>query len=396
MGHPTFDMENWQKISANQSQFSYNKGALRPNLGINATKFYFYLKERFGVTDISYESIAKFFPARDVISGREWAYIFRSSENHLIIVGDDQISLSVLSLNSPPEEVDFDIFVQYINQLLDKFDLKKYHRLQYDNYLNYSYILRRLINQQKEKVKTKLPYKPPIKGIDISREMNSEYKYEQLEYRHDYNQWVDKIVERATSSLQLKILYPIYIESLVDLAFRIKLKASNYSDTKKFFFKNRSCNIFELFELINIFKKLKLIGEECFQVSIDKLEGFISTYKKMNSRKDRNKLLHGNSLTLKNLERKFYFDENFIIGVPDRHKYFYSISEAISSILAGDQISELIENNEELIKKFMSIFDDDGYFENLALSLSFSYNSEKGGTISSPVQTFELLKFTKD
>jgi hypothetical protein len=399
MSHIALDIENWEKVKFNgELNLSYNQGILHVGLKIDSIKFYFFLKERFGKPNIQYESVAHFFQQKYVSMGNVWCYFFQSDANYIFVTGDDHISIVVLSLNEIPEQLDFDIFSENINKVIEKQDLSKYENSRYDIYVNYSFLLKNLINEYKTNINQKLPVLP--KNIYFQREdWESEdpvSKYKFVEYTRDYNQWLKGTLDRATISLQIQILLPIYFESLVDLAFRIKLQQHYFDYSVNYGDDRYKKNIFEYFEGLNLNRKLEEIREKCFSVNDIKIVSFIRKNIDYKIRKKRNKLLHGNSLFLKNLNMKFYSDEDYGIGYPDKHRAERTVTESIYNTLANDEVKDMIRHYENRIKEFIDIFDDNEYFKNLANGIVFGHNPRGGGAISIGFNNLEDLFLPTD
>ena len=308
MSHSALEFENWEIIKIEKDfSFSYNKRVLYSELKISAVKFYFFLKQRFGQPNVHYSQVSQFFLEKHVTTGNEWCYLFQSSTNFILVGGDDLINIAVLSINEPPEKLDFDIFCSNINSTLEKSKLNLPDDSCYDIYVNYGFLLNNLINDYKSIVNQKLPVRPDTLTIQLdeldTKDPTIQYKW--IEYARDYNLWLKSTLEQATLSIQIQILLPIYFESLIDLAFRIKLQKSYFDDNKRYGRDNNK-RIFEYFEGLNIHEKLSEIRQKCFSIDDGKMLSFIKSNYDNKMRKKRNKLLHGNSLFLKNLNLRYY------------------------------------------------------------------------------------------
>ena len=305
MSHPLLDIENWEKINVIGELNISNDKSKRvqfTGLKINVPKFYFYLKEKFGPPNVDFNSLSQFFQERDIAVGKVWCFIFRVDSSFILISGDSHINIAVLPLIEPQEKIDFDIFCTNINKEIESKSLEKYKLNCFDIYVNYSFFLENLINKFKALViDEKTPIAPPTLYLHPSDfdKPDNDINYKIFEYRHEYNNWLSVVLERATVTLQIQILLPIYFESLVDLAFRIKLKKSNFNYEKKYEIRKRKVDIFKYFEQLPLHVKIKTITEKCFDVDINKANSLlklINSYSAIEKRKKRNKLLHGNSL----------------------------------------------------------------------------------------------------
>ena len=124
------------------------------------------------------------------------------------------------------------------------------------------------------------------------------------------------------------------------------------------------------------------IQVKCFSINEEKMVSFITAIKKDEAlQQRRNKMLHGNSVFLRNLNLKYYFDDNRIIGFPDRHKAERIVTESVYNSLAHDDIFDFIKKYEIRCKKFIDIFDDNGYFKNLVDGIVFGHNPKTGGAL---------------
>lgn len=398
MNHIALEIENWGKIIIDGvSEIRYNERVLYQGLNINSIKFYFYLKERFGTVNVQFETVERYFIKKRVLLPSQWCYAFQSGSNIILVSGDDLINIAVLSTYEPPTKLDFDLFCNRVNAVLQKQYLGKYEDIKYDLFVNYSRLLYDLITVYKNKFNQKLPVIPanvPLKlGDDLSDPV---IRYNQIEYCKDYNQWLEAALDMSTISIQIQIILPIYFESLIDLAFRIKLQKGffdfsiNYGDQK---FKK---NIFQYYEGLSIDQKLDEIGIKCFSVDKSKLRLFKESYKKYHNRKKRNKLLHGNSLLLKNTQINYYVDKSLIIGAHDRHRADRAVSESIDNTLNNNSVKDMIRQYEDLCNKFIDIFDDGGYFKKLTESLIFAHNPRSGGAISLAYSKFDDLRMPEE
>lgn len=202
------------------------------------------------------------------------------------------------------------------------------------------------------------------------------------------------MLNKASYSLQIQILMPIYFESLVDLAFRIKLRKSLFNRDKIYVAKGKSYDIFENFEFLNIEQKIKEIKNKCFEVNPKRIDKFLSDLKEdfengnVKKRK-RNKLLHGNALLFRNLNVKFYVDNDTIIGFPNNGAR--AIAESINASVEETKLIKTIKSYEKQCNDFIDIFDDNGYFKTLVSSIMFAHNSRTGGCISTDISDYEHL-----
>lgn len=395
MSHIALEIENWKIVNIDKEfAFSYNNDPVGyTGLRIDSVKFYFFLKEKFKQSpNIQYSQVSHFFVNRRVTTGNDWCYLFQSDTNFILISGDDLINITVFSIYEPPEELDFNIFCSNINIMLDKFDLSKYDNSSYNIYVNYAFLLRNLIDDFKTKMYQKLPALPKtlITHVDDINTDDPVKKYELFEYNTDYNHWLKATLDRATISLQIQILLPIHFESLVDLAFRLKLQKPFFDDNKVYGRRNQP--IFKYFVGLNLIEKLKEIREKCFSIDDEKMVSFITAMKKDDAlQQRRNKMLHGNSVFLRNLNLKYYCDEKRIIGFPDRHKAERIVTESIYKTLAHDDVFDLIKKYEIRCRKFVDIFDDNGYFKNLVDGIVFGHNPKSGGTLGIGFKKIEDL-----
>ena len=389
MGHTALDFENWTKAT---STFSYNHHSGYDGLNISATKLYFFLKEKYGSPSVSYSSIANFFPERTSITGNEWCYLFQEDTNFVIITGDDKINIAVFSLSEPPSNLDFEIFANRLNEILQRFSIEKYENGSYDVYINYSFYLKNLILQYKENIEKKLP--PAPKQISMQKEDvktdNPKVKYKYIEFANDYNNWLKAVLDKAQFSLQIQILLPIHFESLINLAFRVKLKKEyyndkiNYGDDPSF-----PLDIFDFFERLSIPKKIEQIKLKCFQINIEKINQFRKQIRgSYDLREKRNNFLHGNALYFQNLQLKYFVDGNYLVGFPDKAKAMRAIASSISVSTEKKNLLGTIKTYEEWCGQLIDIFDDNDYFKNLVEGISFAYNSTTGGTVSIGVSNY--------
>ncbi len=74
MSHSALEIDNWENIG---SSFSYNHYSSYDGLNIDAAKLYYYLKEKFGKSTVSYSSFSKYFPERKFVLPNVWCYLFR-------------------------------------------------------------------------------------------------------------------------------------------------------------------------------------------------------------------------------------------------------------------------------------------------------------------------------
>lgn len=189
MSHPSLEIENWKKVDAT-IEFDLNllKRVNYQGLKIDAIKYYFYVKERFGFPNVRYADFAQFFPEKTVLTANDWCYLFQSDSNLIIVCGDDLINIVVLSINDPPVKLNCDIFCENLNQILEKQNLRHLDSSRFNLYLNYSLLLNNLIYEYKSKISQKLPALPPTFSVQLD-EMDSEdplIKYKQIEYARDY------------------------------------------------------------------------------------------------------------------------------------------------------------------------------------------------------------------
>lgn len=390
MSNSALDIENWMKVNINgKIDLRYNHRVQFVGLEIDAIKFYFFLKEKHGLADVAYSSVSQFFPDRMISAGNEWCFLFQESSNFILVCGDDKINITILSLEEPPSKLDFDLFCSKAQTLLKNFSLEKNNHISYDIFINYSFYLNNLISEFKNIIEKRIPQQPEQLSLptgDINS-IDAEVKYKFIENSNDYNQWLNMVIEKATFALKIQILLPIYFESLIDLAFRIKLKKSLFNNNKIYGDREVKLDVFENFETLPIHKKIKEIKSNCFEVNIQKINKFISEMwedkESGNSKKkERNKLLHGNALFFRNINLKYYVDESRIIGFPDRARGIRVISESIYSTMQDKELLETIRVYEKRCNDFLNIFDDKGYFKSLASGIAFGHNTSSGGSFS--------------
>lgn len=400
MGHEALEIENWKLLRFEKElDFSYNNRVAFTGLPIDSIRLYFYLKENFGRPNINLSQATQLFLEKRVTIGDDWCFLFQSGNNFILVSGDDLINITVLSIEQPPEKLDFDIFSANISSIIDKVDLQDYEGSRYDIYLNYGYMIKSLIEDFKIKMSKKIHRPPEYRGIQRS-EIESEdenVKYRWKEYALDYNVWLKGVIERASISMQIQILLPIYYESLVDLAFRIKLQKKYFEPFVNHGDSRIRQDIFQYFERLNINDKLIEIRNKCFSVDEKKFNTFLSKQTDKEKRKRRNKMLHGNSVFLKNLHLQYFLDENrYLIGFPDRHRAERVMSESLSETLINDDLSQLVDYYENLCNHFVDIFDDEGYFKKLTQGLVFGHNPRSGGAIALPIDKLENLFLPED
>jgi len=400
MSHPILDIENWRKIKLNENlNITYNERVQYTGLKIDVPKFYFYLKERFGSPDVNYNSISQFFQEKDINIGKVWCFVFQVDSNFVLISGDNRINISVLSTNVPPEKIDFDIFCTNINKVLKNKSLVKYQINSYNIFMNYSYYLDNLIKKFKEQTIDEQTSNPPTTLFlhpDEFDKHDNEINYKKFEYSTEYNKWLSTVLEKATLTLQIQILLPIYFESIVDLAFRMKLKKSLYNNEQKYLIGNKRWDIFNYFERLPLYKKLDEIKGKCFDVDEKRVRYLKKYFNKASTKKKRNKLLHGNSLFFKNLNLTYYLDTEFIIGFPDRHNAFRVVAESIHSSVLNSELNEDIEKYKKMCDSLVGIFSDNGHFKTLVSGIAFGHNSNSGGSISIGLNSFDDLFIPKD
>jgi hypothetical protein len=390
MSHLSLEIENWKLIDLTvNTALSYNERVSYYALNIDARNFYYFLKERFGSPNVEYETVKHFFQERDVILSHYWCFGFKSETNYIFVSGDNLINITILSINEPPQKLDFDIFCINTNNLLKDFKINKYQNNSFDIYINYRFFLNNLIQKFKEQEQNKLPFLPESFQKNMGDAPNYNSKDEQFEYELDYNNWLQSLIDKATLSLQIQILLPIHFESLIDLSFRIKLKKSLYNVEKKYGRELKKDDIFENFEKLPLYKKIEEIQKSCLHVNSEKANKFISDINNNGIRKKRNKLLHGNSLFFKNVNSKLYYDEKYLIGFPDHHNSKRFIAESIQNAIVNDNLVKDIAQYERYCEDFMNIFDDDESFKTIITSISFGINPKNGMLLS---MDFDNLK----
>lgn len=383
MVHLALDIDQWELYSFDQGDtISYNNRVLYQGLKISATKFYFFLKEKFGLSTIGYESVSQFFQERDINTGLQWCYIFKTYGNYTIVTGDDRINIAVLSLEEPPEELHFEIFANIFGKEIESYNLDKHSNSQFEIYLNYSVLLRSIIDENILVIEKEIPSKPEIDiRIDQVDQKSPEMDYKKLEYKKEYNEWIQAIVPHAKAALQLQILLPIYLEALIDISFRVKLQKKYFDRSIKYSLGKKQVDVFQYFERIDIFKKLKEIRTKCFSVDIDKLKDFENHFRKLNIRQERNKILHGNSLFLKNSNVSNYYDKPYLIGTPNNHDFMKMVTQSIESTLVSENVLAQIDLYENLYERFLDSFNDNGYLKSLVSGVAFGHNSKSGGAL---------------
>ena len=232
MSHPALEIDNWVKVNptnvekwvkvqANDKQ--NNPGVRFDALDIDASKFYFYLKDRFGSPNQNYMNVSRFFQKRDFTTGMEWSYLLETKEkdNYIIISGDNKINVFVFSLNDSPSGFDFHIFSENVKVLLENYSLdsEQYLDLRIGIFINYSFYLKKLITDLKQKVELQigaLDTELHIDHKDISSE-NPEVQASYLDLSYDYNDWLKKVIEKSMAKNQMNAL---------DVSF---LKAGTYT-----------------------------------------------------------------------------------------------------------------------------------------------------------------------
>jgi hypothetical protein len=392
--HPSLEISSWKLLTFNNSTtLSYNQRVLFQGLKIDARKFFFFLQEKYGLPIIDFNTVKQFFQERDIRTEKVWCYGFTSDTNYVFVTGDEYISIAVLSMLSPPEKLDFDLFCSSINDILKRKSLKLYEKDSYDIYINYSVFLESLIKNYKQQLNEELPKAPEVLELSMDElNTNEKYvKYKEFEYSKDYNLWLSKLRERASIQLQIQILLPIYFESLVDLSFRINLKKSLYHDKKIYSVGNQMKDVFSYFEQLPLYKKFEEIRKKCFGVDDVMAVKFIEYFNDNNSRKKRNKLLHGNSLFFQNTNLKYYVSKGYVIGFPDRHNAIRMIADSLSHSMINDSVIEEIEQHEILCNKFIDIFYGQGAFRSIVKNVAFGHNTIYGGDISIGINNFEDL-----
>lgn len=392
MSHSALEIDNWENIG---SSFSYNHYSSYDGLNIDAAKLYYYLKEKFGKSTVSYSLFSKYFPERKFVLPNVWCYLFRYNSYYVVITGDDKINIAVFSSTDVPSNLDYEIFSNNMNEILKRISLEKYVENSYEVYVNYSFYLKNIISEYKKSISKKLPQAPEqisLNHEDINAE-NPEIKYKYIEFGKDYNEWLKAVLEKSQSSLMVQILLPIHFETLINLAFRVKLKKEYRSDEK--IFGNdpeRRLDIYQFFERLTVPKKIEQIKEKCFEVDRDKINQFLKLLRSSYElREKRNKYLHGNALYFQNLHLKYLVDDNYLIGFPDRGRAMRAIASSISVTTEDKNIISTIKIYEELCEQFKSIFNDNNYFRKLVEGLAFLHNSNYGGTVSIGVNKYEDL-----
>lgn len=391
MIHTALEIETWTKISCD---FTFNERSCYYGLEIDASKFYFYLKKQYGIPSVLYSSVSKFFPDRTFLSGKEWCYLFRTGSNFILVSGDDKINIAVFSIFEPPTSLDFEIFVQRFNEILKSFSLEDYKSIKYEMFINYSFYLRNIIIQLKNTVEKKLPQAPEELSmlIDDVNTDKPEIKYKYIELCNDYNTWLKAVLDKMQSSLQIQILMPIHFESLLNLAFRIKLKKEFRNYNKIYGDSKYPVDIYEDFERLSIPKKVKRIESCCFEVNHEKISRFLKNVENTyNLRQRRNNFLHGNALYFRNSNINYYVDDNYLIGFPDRSRAIKSIINSISVSSENKKLLETIRSYEELCVEFTNIFNDNDYFKSLIDGIAFAHNSKFGGVISIGMYKYDDL-----
>lgn len=395
MSHSALEIESWNKVVFNlNTDISKNKQrGLYIGMEVPASKFYFYLRKKFGLPNVPYESFAHYFPLRTISNEKEWCYLFQSDSNFVVVCGDDKINITVLSINEPPSKLDFDLFSNKINGELKNFSLAEYNEIRYDIYINYSFHLKNLITEFKSVLEKKLPSAPEQLYLttEDSSTTDAAVKYKYIENANDYNHWLKLLLEKATVALKIQILLPIYFESLVDLAFRIKLKKSLFNKKRIYGDREYKLDIFEFFEQLPVHKKIEEIKTKCCEVNDQRINKFSEQIRNYKIRKERNKLLHGNALFFRNLNLKYYLDEPYFIGFPDKARGMRTIADSIQSSMEDKKLLDTIRIYEKQCNDFINIFDDNGYFKSLVSSIAFAHNSANGGCVSIGISKYEDL-----
>lgn len=401
MSHIAFEIENWVLPNTGHPSFDikFNEKVLRMGLDIDAVKFYYFLRKKFGVPNINFESVKHFFPPRQILY-KAWCYLIRSANNYIVIYGDDKVNISVLSLTEPPNEVDFLLFANKCNQnLLPSINLKEFEDGKYHLFANYHYALHNLIAQHKSIVNPCNLKAPEFLSANLDGEKNidPERQYKFIEARKDFNLWIDAVMGSASSTIILQNLLPIYFECLVEFAFRIKLKKGLFNNNEIYEIVQhgspKKVDVFKYFQSCpvshgnnNVKTKIDLIGEMCFQINPPKLNDIkikLKDFQKM--RNSRNQLLHGNPTLFKNTEYNFYYDEQYIVGLPDRANFMKLVVETIQKTIAIDSIDVTIKKYDDLCESLINIFEDENYFREVVSGIIFGHNFHNGGSLSFPI-----------
>jgi hypothetical protein len=232
-----------------------------------------------------------------------------------------------------------------------------------------------------------------IASIDIdSKDPEVHLKY--IERAFNYNQWLKAILEKSAISLQIRILFPIYLESLIDLAFRVKLKKVFDNKEKTYGKAEYGCymDIFQYFAKLPFLKKIYMIKEKCGGIINDKMEEFMMKLNKKNKRQERNQLLHGNSGFFRNNDSKIYSDGEYLVGLPDRFDVNRMIANSIKVTMKEDSILSSGSSYEDLCEEFIGIFDGNDSFRAIVSSIVFGQSNGQGGFISiAHFNSFEVL-----
>jgi len=395
MTHIAFQIEQWKNVnSQNRVDLAYVEEMTVgfPNLEINSKKLYFFLKQKYGSPSIEYPSLAKFFPFRTIGVTKMWCYLFQSGSYFIIISGDDLVHITVLSISNPPLENDFNLFCKFINQILVNTSLTQYSKNRYDIYMNYSYFLKNLIDKYKSSISSAINDLPDPLFINVNENLeDNQTKFKIFEYNRDYNNWLKEVLEKSTLTIQIQMLLPIHFESLVDLAFRVHLKKSLYNYSKIYGLDPYKLDIFSYFENLPLYQKIAQIKVKCNYIIIDKADFLIDKVKRSKFRKNRNKLLHGNSMFFKNLDQCFYFDKPYVIGLPDKANSYRFIAESIRNSVVKSPIDDEINEYTNLCQELIDIFQDDGYFKSVMSGISFGFNSMNGGASAIGINRIEDL-----
>jgi hypothetical protein len=252
-----------------------------------------------------------------------------------------------------------------------------------------------LISDFKKKVDAKIGKSPELMQIDskdrASKDPEVHAKY--IAKSYDYNHWLKANLEKSALSIQLQILLPIYLESLIDLAFRVMLKKESYNYSKIYPTKNTKYNkdIFKHFEQLALLEKISEIRQNCRAVNELKIEEFVQHLIASNNRAERNKLLHGDSMFFRSSSSKLYRDNNYLIGFPDKFDAYWMISDSIQSSMQEERMLSTITTYENLCNEFIDVFEEKDSFKDIVSGIAFGHNTWQGGSVSIGIKKYEDL-----
>lgn len=381
------NIEQWELLQIEDSlNFTYNYSTEHRRLEIDTSKFYYYLKNNYGLCNVNFKSVAHFFVKSNVTTDMEWCYIFKVESDFIFITGSDKIYVRIFTMEYRPEEYDLLIFANNINNLIETYSLNSHSNERYSIYFNYCYFLKNEINSIVSTIENFNSPPPDLTHLDrqSDNKPSEESKSEFLFFAHEYNSWLKEAFNCSSSSIKLQILLPIYFESIIDLTFRIKLKKSLFNEKVKYPDQNSQLNIFQYFERMNFSEKIELIGKNCFSINETSLKNILEETRYYINRNDRNLHLHGNATIYKNKDFEFYIDENNVIGLPDYSILNHNIGLTIFSVSQKKNVLTLFNDYTRMTNSFIEAFEDDGYLKSILDSIVFGHNNKTGGSVLLP------------